>query len=86
MSQSTMPPQPFLLNTAQETGIEGVSEQMERTHALISSVYDFLKGLQEMSAELSKDDLGRALTLLLMAETELADTSCLTRIREGCYR
>lgn len=76
--------EPFQLNTAQESGIEGVAEQLDRSFALVTSAVTFLKGLQE-DQSIHKDDLGPALTLLNMAEEELGTVECLNRIRNGRF-
>ncbi len=81
----TIPPEPFVLNTAQQSGIAGVEEQMERAFALITAARAWLKGWPD-DTELKKEDLTTPHILLDMAQEELGDLNCLTRIREGRFR
>jgi hypothetical protein len=73
------------LNVAQESGIAGVKEQIDRAHALISGAQAFLRDWPE-GVTLTSEDLGIPNTLLDMAADELGSYECLYRIRDGRFK
>jgi hypothetical protein len=70
------------LNVAQESGIAGVKEQIDKAHALISGAQAYMRGFPE-GTTLTMEDLESAHVLLDMAADELGSYTCLYRIRDG---
>lgn len=73
------------LNLAQQSGIAGVREQLDRAYALISAANSHIMDLERQGDKISREDLGMAKTLLNMAEEELSDLNCINRIERGTF-